>query len=89
MNPNFETLSVDLAGGVATVDLNRPDKANAMSEAMWQEIRSVFRWVDEAPEARVAILGGRGRYFTSGIDLAMLATCAVLYHRLELRRHGS
>jgi len=73
MNLNFETLSVALAGGVVTVELNRPDKANAMSEGMWQDIRSVFRWVDETPEARVAILGGRGKYFTSGIDLAMLA----------------
>ena len=70
---NFETLSVALANGVATVELNRPDKANAMNDAMWQEIRSAFRWVDETPEARVAVLGGRGKVFTSGIDLAMLA----------------
>ncbi len=70
---DFETLSVALADGVATVELNRPDKANAMNEAMWQEIRSAFQWVDETPGARVAVLGGRGKFFTSGIDLAMLA----------------
>jgi enoyl-CoA hydratase len=70
---NFETLSVGLAGGVATVELNRPEKANAMSQPMWQDIRSAFRWVDETPEARVAIVSGRGKYFTSGIDLDMLA----------------
>jgi len=70
---NFETLSVGLADGVATVELNRPEKANAMSRQMWQDIRSVFRWVDETPEARVAVISGRGKYFTSGIDLAMLA----------------
>jgi enoyl-CoA hydratase len=70
---NLETLSVALAEGVVTVELNRPDKANAMNEAMWQDIRSAFRWVDETPDARVAVIGGRGKYFTSGIDLAMLA----------------
>jgi len=73
MNPSFETLAVALADGVVTVDLNRPDKANAMNQPMWQDLRSVFRWVDETPEARVAVIGGRGKYFTSGIDLAMLA----------------
>jgi len=70
---NFETLNVAMAAGVVTVELNRPDKANAMSHEMWQEIRSVFRWVDESPEARVAVISGRGKHFTSGIDLAMLA----------------
>src|SRR5260370_31625674 len=73
MNPNFETLSVALAGGVATVELNRPDKANAMNQAMWEDIRLAFLWVDETPEARVAIIGGRGKYFTSGLDLGMVA----------------
>jgi enoyl-CoA hydratase len=73
MNPNFETLKVAMNDGVVTVDLNRPDKANAISQDMWQDIKSVFRWVDETPEARVAVIGGRGKYFTAGIDLAMLA----------------
>ena len=73
MNPNFETLSVALADGVATIDLNRPDKANAMNLAMWEDIRLAFLWVDETPEARVAIIGGRGKYFTSGLDLGMVA----------------
>jgi enoyl-CoA hydratase len=73
MNLSYKTLSVALADGVVTIELNRPDKANAMSEDMWQDIRMVFRAVDETPAARVAVLGGRGKYFTSGIDLALLA----------------
>lgn len=70
---SFETLNVSLAAGVATVEFNRPDKANALSLQMWQDIRSAFRWVDETPGARVAVISGRGKHFTSGIDLAMLA----------------
>jgi enoyl-CoA hydratase len=73
MNLDYETLSVALTGGVATIELNRPDKANAMNEPMWRDIRAVFRAVDEAPEARVAVIAGRGKVFTSGIDLSMLA----------------
>ena len=64
----YQTLSVTLENHIATVRLNRPDKANAMNAAMWQEIRQAFQWVDETPEARVAILQGEGRLFTAGID---------------------
>ena len=68
----YETLSVSLENHIATVRLNRPDKANAMSATMWQEIRQVFQWVDVTPEARVAVLQGEGRCFTAGIDLQMM-----------------
>jgi len=68
----FETLSVSLENHIATVRLNRPDKANAMSATMWQEIRQAFQWVDTTPEARVAVLQGEGKYFTAGIDLQMM-----------------
>jgi enoyl-CoA hydratase len=68
----FETLSVSLEDHIATVRLNRPEKANAMNAAMWQDIRRAFRWVDETPEARVAVLQGEGKLFTAGIDLQMM-----------------
>jgi enoyl-CoA hydratase len=69
---NYETLTVTLEDHIATVCLNRPDKANAMNATMWQEIRKAFQWVDETPEARVAILQGEGKLFTAGIDLQMM-----------------
>jgi enoyl-CoA hydratase len=69
---NYETLSVTLEYHIATVRLNRPEKANAMNATMWQEIRKAFQWVDETPEARVAILEGEGKLFTAGIDLQMM-----------------
>ena len=68
----YETLTVTLADHIATVRLNRPDKANAMNLAMWNEIRQAFQWIDATPEARVAIIEGEGKHFTSGIDLTMM-----------------
>jgi enoyl-CoA hydratase len=68
----FSTLEVSLDAGVATIALNRPDKANAMSEPMWYEIEQAMEWLDSTAEARVGVLVGRGKYFTSGIDLALL-----------------
>jgi len=69
---NFERLAVALQDGVATVTLNRPDKANAIDMAMWHELRDAMRWLDETAAARVGILCGAGRQFTAGIDLALL-----------------
>jgi enoyl-CoA hydratase len=68
----FETLSVTLDAHIATIRLNRPYKANAMSATMWQEIRKAFDWVDTTPEARVAVLQGEGKLFCAGIDLQMM-----------------
>jgi len=68
----FDTLQVSLDAHIATITLNRPDKANAMNLAMWHEIRKAFQWVDATPEARVAILQGEGKLFTAGIDLQMM-----------------
>jgi len=68
----FITLELALDAGVATIALNRPDKANAMSEPMWYEIEQAMEWLDGTPEARVGVIKGHGKHFTSGIDLAML-----------------
>ncbi len=43
-----------------------------MNVDMWQEIRQAFNWIDDTPEARVAILQGDGKLFTAGIDLEMM-----------------
>ncbi|KYO57179.1 crotonase/enoyl-CoA hydratase family protein (plasmid) [Tistrella mobilis] len=70
--PDFTTLTVTLENAVARVTLNRPDKANAMNAPMWVELKAAMEWLDETPEARVGIITGAGRFFTAGIDLAML-----------------
>ena len=70
--PQLETLTVSIQGHIATVRLNRPDKANAMNAVMWQDIRRAFDWLDTQPEARVAVLEGEGKHFTAGIDLQMM-----------------
>ena len=68
----LSTLRVTLDNHVATVRLNRADKANAMNAAMWQEIRQAFDWVDTTAAVRVAVLQAEGKLFCSGIDLAMM-----------------
>ncbi|OHC43003.1 MAG: enoyl-CoA hydratase [Rhodobacteraceae bacterium GWE1_64_9] len=69
-----------MAGGVWTVTLNRPDKANSLTRAMLEEIADIAgRAASEG--ARVFVLTGSGRVFSAGADLdearAGLATDAV------------
>ncbi|MDI9335068.1 MAG: crotonase/enoyl-CoA hydratase family protein [Cytophagales bacterium] len=68
----LETIRIELSEHVAVLRLNRPEKMNAMNLTMWHDIRRAFEWVDQTPEARVAILQGEGKIFTAGIDLQMM-----------------
>lgn len=70
--PPTTALQLALAEGVLEVRLNRPEKSNALNEALWHELRQVLQWADAAPEIRVLILSGAGKHFCAGIDLAML-----------------
>lgn len=69
-------LAVD--GGLWTVTLDRPDKANALTEGMLAELSGIM---GRAGEARALILTGAGRVFSAGADLdaarAGLATSPV------------
>ncbi len=71
MTPSFETLDVSIEQQVATVCLNRPDKANAMNALMWEELQRCFEWLDQEPSVRAVILAGNGKHFCAGLDLSV------------------
>ncbi len=70
--PEFTCLNATLADSITWIELDRPDKGNALNGTLWREIGEVFRWVDETPEARVAVLSGAGRHFCAGIDFELM-----------------
>ena len=67
---DFETLSCELDGSVATVAFNRPDALNAISPLMEREFLEAFDVVDGSDEVRAVIVTGRGRAFCAGADLS-------------------
>ena len=71
MVPSFETLELQIEEQVATVSLNRPDKANSMNGAMWEELQVCFEWLDQEPSVRAVVLAANGTHFCAGLDLAM------------------
>lgn len=69
---NFTHLKVVVEGQYAHIQLNRPDKANALNRALWFEIQKAFEWLDATDKVRVAILSGFGECFCAGIDFELM-----------------
>jgi enoyl-CoA hydratase len=63
-------IAVEQDGAVTTVTLNSPDKLNAMSRAMWRELRAVFVAIQSDPTVRCVRVRGAGRHFCAGGDIA-------------------
>jgi enoyl-CoA hydratase len=69
---HYEFLQVSIADHVASVVLNRPDKANAFTETGFHELKAVFQDLDDNDEVRAIVLSGNGKHFSAGIDLELL-----------------
>lgn len=70
----YETLLTDRpAPGVLLATLNRPERLNAMTFAMFEELAHLRERVADDPETRVLVVTGAGRGFSSGLDLDQAA----------------
>ncbi|MEF9901680.1 crotonase/enoyl-CoA hydratase family protein [Streptomyces sp. P9-A2] len=66
----FRTLSTDLDDGVLTVTLDRPDRLNAFTVEMADELVALFTGVNARDEVRAVVVTGAGRAFCAGMELA-------------------
>jgi enoyl-CoA hydratase/carnithine racemase len=57
-------------GGISRVTLSHAGKLNAMSRAMWRELRSVFEGIQQDASIRCVIVEGEGGHFCAGGDIA-------------------
>jgi methylglutaconyl-CoA hydratase len=67
------TLTLGYEGPVALITLNRPEKRNAISPQMIDDLLAALDAIEASP-ARVAILTGAGKAFCAGMDLEVLRT---------------
>src|SRR5438105_920181 len=66
---DFETILYDVADGIASVTLNRPEVHNAFNQQMQAELRTIWRGLRRDDDVRVIVLTGAGdRAFCAGID---------------------
>lgn len=69
----FDTIRIDTDGrGVATLWLARPDKHNALSQPMMEELTQAAARLGADPAVRVVVLAGEGASFCAGGDLAWM-----------------
>lgn len=74
MDNAYDNLIVDVADGIATVTINRPDKLNALNSATEQELQDVFpRLAADADVGGIIITGAGEKAFVAGADIGELA----------------
>ena len=66
----YETLLYDVAGHVATITLNRPERLNTIVPPMPEELESAIGAASADEQVKVVVLRGAGRSFCAGFDFA-------------------
>ncbi len=69
-----EALITEFAAGVATLTFDRPEKKNAVTYAMWQELARQVNAIGADKATRAIVLRGQGNDFSAGADIGEFAT---------------
>src|SRR5215471_214180 len=66
---SFETIIIEIIDGIARLTLARPERANALNQAMLGEIGAALDALERDADVRALIVAGAGAAFSSGFDL--------------------
>lgn len=66
---SYKEIILEKSDQIATIILNRPERLNAFTQVMHEEIRDAHMVVENDPTVRVTIITGSGRGFCAGADL--------------------
>jgi Delta3,5-Delta2,4-dienoyl-CoA isomerase len=92
IDPNFRFLSIqipDSSPHVAWVSLNRPNKRNAISAAMWKEIGAAFSQLGRLGDnCRCVVICGEGKAFTAGLDISDSSILTTGSEGMDAARRG-
>jgi enoyl-CoA hydratase/3-hydroxyacyl-CoA dehydrogenase len=65
----FSLVRSEIAGGIATLTINRPDAMNALNETVFGQLTDAFRRVVEDATVRGVVIAGSGKAFVAGADI--------------------
>lgn len=83
---NDEPVLAEQQGAVLTLQLNRPDRLNAWTQAMEDRYFDLLGAADDDPDVRAIVVTGAGRGFCAGADLDDLGRLATHIERYEAGR---
>jgi 2-(1,2-epoxy-1,2-dihydrophenyl)acetyl-CoA isomerase len=81
------SIEISKADGIATVLLNRPEKLNALSEAMYHDIADAFHELGEDDDVRAILFTGAGKAFCAGGDVGGMGQYDVVAGRKRSQGH--
>jgi methylglutaconyl-CoA hydratase len=74
----LKTVITELKDSVLHLTLNRPERGNSFDRSLLIELSDAFRSVNKSKTVRAVVLGGHGRHFCSGADLAWMARAGAM-----------
>ncbi|HEX6262164.1 MAG TPA: enoyl-CoA hydratase [Actinomycetota bacterium] len=83
----MEQITYERDGGVGWISLNRPDKLNALTSVMSDELCDVLEELRDDDEVRAVVLTGAGRGFCAGQDLTEFRDTGDAGDRLDIEQH--
>ena len=78
---DYKTLLLSQAGRIATITFNRPEKRNAVSFELVDELMRALGEIESKGQAQVVIITGAGKAFCAGLDLESLKALAGRTHQ--------
>ena len=71
----YKTLIFEKSEGIGTVSLNRPKFLNALNSETYEELYLLFKYIEDDPKVRVAIITGIGeKAFAAGTDISSMVS---------------
>ena len=83
--PNGNLVILEIKDEIATVTLNRPEKANAFDGEMWLALEEAAEKIKFDAEIKVVILTGGGKAFCGGLDITQVAAKGIFIGNRTLR----
>ncbi len=71
--PDYDVLSIERDGAVATLWLDRPEARNAMGPAFWHDLPLAMNELSDDRAVRAVVIAARGPHFSVGLDLKAMA----------------
>ena len=78
---SYDYLKFESEGGIGIIILNRPEKRNALSLELLQELSVLLTSISENKETRVVIIKGEGKVFCAGHDISQLINHEMTFYK--------